>query len=197
MQESITRYAEEVRRVEGLPLQIRIGLNSGEVVVRSLGSDLHINYSAQGETIHLAARMEQMAIPGTILISSQTFQLVEEYVATRPLGSMLVKGLSVPVDAYELLGVNASRSRMLATGRRGLTRFVDREAEFSKLREILDNAHSGHGQVISIVGEPGVGKSRLVHEFLHSGHADNWRILRACAVSYGMASSYLPVTEFS
>ena len=107
MQESIKKYAEEVRRKEGLPLQIRVGLNSGEVIVRLLGRELHMNYSAHGETIHLAARMEQMATPGTILISSQTHQLAEGYVVTQPLGPMFVKGLTAPVVTYELLGAAA------------------------------------------------------------------------------------------
>src|SRR3982074_1430065 len=126
MQESIKKYAAEIRRTEGLPLQIRVGLNSGEVLVRSLGRQRHVNYSAQGETMHLAARMEQMAIPGTILISSHTFQLAEGYVATKPLGPMFVKGLAAPVVSYELLGANALRSRLQAGAARGLTRFVGR-----------------------------------------------------------------------
>jgi class 3 adenylate cyclase len=133
MQESITKHAERVRRIEGLPLQIRVGLNSGEVVVRSLGSALHMNYSAHGETIHLAARMEQMAIPGTVLISSRTFHLAEGYVMTKPLGPMFVKGLSAPVEAYELLGAVAF-SRLQALSTRGLTRFVGRRNEINQLR---------------------------------------------------------------
>jgi class 3 adenylate cyclase/tetratricopeptide (TPR) repeat protein len=195
MQESIKKYAEEIRRTEGLPLQIRVGLNSGEVLVRSLGSELHMNYSAHGETIHLAARMEQMAIPGTVLISSRTFQLAEGYVVTQSLGPMYVKGLAAPVVAYELLGaVAVSRLQALAT--RGLTRFVGRESEMDQLQQALDRARAGHGQILAVVGEPGVGKSRLIQEFIHSGHTNTWRILEARAVSYGAATSYLPVTEF-
>jgi class 3 adenylate cyclase/tetratricopeptide (TPR) repeat protein len=195
MQESIKRYAEEVRRAEGLPLQIRVGLNSGEVLVRSLGSELHMNYSAHGETIHLAARMEQMAIPGTVLITSRTFHLAEGYVVTQSLGPMFVKGLSAPVETYELLGAVAV-SRLQALSTRGLTRFVGRENEMNQLQQALDQAHAGRGQILVVVGEPGVGKSRLIQEFTHSGHTNGWRILEARAVSYGAASSYLPVTEF-
>jgi class 3 adenylate cyclase/tetratricopeptide (TPR) repeat protein len=195
MQESIKKYAEEIRRTEGFPLQIRVGLNSGEVLVRSLGSELHMNYSAHGETVHLAARMEQMAIPGTVLISSRTYHLTEGYVVTQPLGPMLVKGLAAPVLTYELLGaVAVSRLQALAT--RGLTRFVGRENEMDQLRQALDRAQAGHGQVLAIVGEPGVGKSRLINEFIHSGATNSWRVLEARAVSYGAATSYLPVTEF-
>jgi class 3 adenylate cyclase/tetratricopeptide (TPR) repeat protein len=195
MQESIKKYAEEVRRTEGLPLQIRVGLNSGEVLVRSLGSELHMNYSAHGETIHLAARMEQMAIPGTVLISSRTFQLAEGYVVTQSLGPMFVKGLAVPVVAYELLGAVAV-SRLQALAGRGLTRFVGRENEMDQLRQALDRAHAGHGQILALVGEPGVGKSRLIEEFIQSEHTKAWRILEGRTVSYGAAASYLPVTEF-
>ncbi len=195
MQELIKRYANEVRRTEGLPLQIRVGLNSGEVLVRSLGSELHTNYSAHGETTHLAARMEQMAIPGTVLISSRTYQLAEGYVLTQPLGPMFVRGLSAPVETHQLLGAVAV-SRLQALANRGLTRFVGREAEFDQLRQALDRAHAGHGQILALVGEPGVGKSRLIQEFIHSEHAQNWRIFEARAVSYGAAASYFPVTEF-
>jgi class 3 adenylate cyclase/tetratricopeptide (TPR) repeat protein len=195
MQESIKKFAEEIRRTEGLPLQIRVGLNSGEVLVRSLGSELHMNYSAHGETIHLAARMEQMAIPGTVLISSRTFHLAEGHVVTHFLGPMFVKGLSAPVEAYELLGAVAV-SRLQALSTRGLTRFVGRGNEMNHLRQALDLAHAGHGQILAVVGEPGVGKSRLIREFIHLEHRNSWRILEARAVSYGAATSYLPVTEF-
>ena len=196
MQEAIKRYAEEVRRTEGIPLQARVGLNSGEVVVRSLGSDLHMNYCAQGETIHLAARMEQMAIPGTILISCHTYRLAERYVTAKPLGPIFVKGLAAPVVSHELLGANASGSRLWAVGPRGLTRFVDRTNETEQLRQALERARAGRGQVVAVVGEPGVGKSRFIYEFIHSGHTDSWRVLQARAVSYGTSTSYLPVTEF-
>jgi class 3 adenylate cyclase/tetratricopeptide (TPR) repeat protein len=195
MQELIKSYAKEVRRTEGLPLQIRVGLNSGEVLVRSLASELHTNYSAHGETTHVAARMEQMAIPGTVLISSRTFQLAEGYVLTQPLGPMFVRGLAAPVEAHQLVGAVAV-SRLQALANRGLTRFVGREGELDQLRQALDRAQAGHGQVLALVGEPGVGKSRLIQEFIHSEHTQSWRILEARAVSYGAAASYLPVTEF-
>ncbi|MGA2288366.1 adenylate/guanylate cyclase domain-containing protein, partial [Bradyrhizobium sp.] len=178
MQELIKSYAEELRRTEGLPLQIRVGLNSGEVLVRSLGSELHTNYSAHGETTHVAARMEQMAIPGTVLISSRTFQLAEGYVLTQPLGPMFVRGLAAPIDAYQLVGAVAV-SRLQALANRGLTRFIGREGELDQLRRALDRAQAGNGQVLALVGEPGVGKSRLIQEFIHSEHTQSWRILEA------------------
>ncbi|MBI5322924.1 adenylate/guanylate cyclase domain-containing protein [Bradyrhizobium sp.] len=195
MQELIRKYAEEVRRTRGLPLLVRVGLNSGEVVVRSLGSELHMNYSAHGQAVHLAARLEQMAVPGTILMSSQTLHLAQGYVMSRSLGPMFVKGLAAPVLSYELLGAVAV-SRLQALARHGLTRFVGRDGEIRQLRQALDLAYARHGQIVALVGEPGVGKSRLIHEFTRAPHADDWRILEAGAVSYGSATSYLPVTEF-
>src|SRR5262245_8107618 len=140
--------------------------------------------------------MEQMAIPGTILISSHTFHLVEGYVTAKPLGPIVVKGLTAPVVSYELLGANASGSRLWAVGPRGLTRFVNRYTETDQLRQVLNRARTGRGQVVAVVGEPGVGKSRFIYEFIHSGHTESWRVLHARAVSYGTAASYLPVTEF-
>jgi class 3 adenylate cyclase/tetratricopeptide (TPR) repeat protein len=195
MQELIRKYSEEVRRTRGLPLLVRVGLNSGEVVVRSLGSELHMNYSAHGQAVHLAARLEQMAIPGSILMSSQTLHLAQGYVVTRSLGPMFVKGLATPVLSYELLGAVAV-SRLQALTRHGLTRFVGRGDEIKVLRHALDLAYARHGQIVALVGEPGVGKSRLIHEFTRAPHSDAWRVLEASAVSYGSTTSYLPVTEF-
>ena len=195
MQESIKKYAEAVRRAEGFPLQIRIGLNSGGVASYAPVGDLPRRYSVQGDTVHLAARMEQLAMPGTILMASQTFQLTRGFVATRALGAMTVKGFTAPVETYELLGANAMRSRLQVAAARGLTRFVGRLNEISQLRQVRDQARSGQGQVIAIVGEPGVGKSRLIHEFVHSEPRADWRIFEAGAVSYGTTTSYLPVTE--
>ena len=195
MQELIRKYAEEVRRTRGVPLLVRVGLNSGEVVVRSMGSELHMNYSAHGQAVHLAARMEQMAVPGTILMSSQTLHLAQGYVMTRSLGPMLVKGLNAPVLSYELLGAVAV-SRLQALARHGLTRFVGRDDEIKQLRHARDLAYARHGQIVALVGEPGVGKSRLIHEFTRSPSLDSWNVLEAGALSYGSATSYLPVTEF-
>ena len=196
MQESVKKYAEAVRRTEGFPLQIRIGLNSGEVSARALAADLPMNYSVQGQTVHLGARMEQLAIPGTILMAAETFHLTQGYVATKALGPMVVKGLTALVETYELLGASALRSRVQVAAAHGLTRFVGRLNEISQLRQARDKARQGQGQVVSIVGEAGVGKSRLIYEFIRSESAAAWRILEGGAVSYGAATSYLLVTEF-
>ncbi len=195
MQETVKRYAEEVHRVRGIPLQIRVGLNSGEVVVRSIGSDLHMDYTAVGQTTHLAARMEQMALPGSILIPPETLRLAEGYVAVKPLGPRPVKGLDAPIEVYEVVGAETVRSRLYAAAARGLTRFVGREAELDQLRQALERARAGHGQVVAVVGEPGVGKSRLYWEFTHSHRTEGWLIVESGSVSYGMATAYLPVID--
>jgi class 3 adenylate cyclase/tetratricopeptide (TPR) repeat protein len=195
MQETVQQYADEVRRAQGLLIQIRVGLNAGEVVVRSIGSDLRMDYTAVGQTTHLAARMEQLALPGTILLAPDTLRLVEGYAQVKALGPMPVKGRAEPIEVYELLGAGAARSRFQATAARGLTRFVGREAELDLLRRTLEQAGAGHGQVVALVGEPGVGKSRLVWEFGHSHRTQGWLALEAGSVSYGKATSYLPVID--
>jgi class 3 adenylate cyclase len=195
MQESVTQYAEGVFRSHGIPVQIRVGLNSGEVVVRAIGSDLHMDYTAVGQTTHLAARMEQMATTGTILLAPATLQLAEGYVQVVGRGPVAVKGLPDPVEIYALTGASAQRSRLHAAAARGLTRFVGRDVEIEQIRRALALAHDGRGQLVALVGEPGVGKSRLVYEFTHSHRTQDWLILEAGSVSYGKATSYLPVID--
>ena len=195
MQEAIGRYAEELRRQQGLDVQIRVGLNSGEVVVRSIGNDLHMDYTAVGQTTHLAARMEQLARPGTALLTADTLRLVEGYVEVTPLGPVPVKGLQEPVEVYELLRAGPVRSRLQAAVARGLTRFVGRDAELEQLRQALARAGAGQGQVVAGVGEAGVGKSRLLYEFTRSHHTHGWLLLASHSVSYGKATAYLPVLD--
>ena len=179
MQEAIRRYSAEVRRGHGLEVQIRVGLNAGEVVVRAIGNDLHMDYSAIGQTTHLAARMEQLAPPGTIRLTAETLRLVEGLVQVKALGLVPVKGLTVPVEVFELLGASGTRLRLQASAMRGLTRFVGRQQELAGLQQTLERAAAGHGQVAAIVGEPGVGKSRLVYEFVHSHRMQGWRVLES------------------
>jgi class 3 adenylate cyclase/tetratricopeptide (TPR) repeat protein len=195
MQESVAQYAEGVFRSHGVPVQIRVGLNSGEVVVRAIGSDLHMDYTAVGQTTHLAARMEQMATPGTILLAPATLQLAEGYVQVTARGPVTVKGLPNPVEVYALIGASAQRTRLQAAAARGLTRFVGRDAEIEQIRRALALAHDGHGQLVAVVGEPGVGKSRLVYELTHSHRTQDWLILEASSVSYGKATGYVPVID--
>src|SRR5438132_7653504 len=129
MQEFVQRYAEEVRRTQGLAVQIRVGLNAGEVVVRAISNDLHMDYSAIGQTTHLAARMEQLATPGSILLTAATLHLVEGLVQGNALGPVPVKGLTAPVEVFELVGASPARRRLQAAAARGLTRFVGRQTE--------------------------------------------------------------------
>jgi class 3 adenylate cyclase/tetratricopeptide (TPR) repeat protein len=195
MQESVKRYEEEARRTHGVNVQIRVGLNSGEVVVRAIGSDLHMDYTAVGQTTLLAARMEQLAKPGSILLAPATLRLVEGFVAVTPLGPVPVKGLAAAVEVYEVTGTGPARTRLQVAARRGLTRFVGRDAEVDQLRRAQHLAGTGYGQVVAIVGEAGVGKSRLIYEFTHSRHLQGWLVLEAASLSYGKAMSYWPVID--
>ena len=189
------RYADEVRRTHGLTLQLRVGLNAGEVVVRTIGNDLHMDYSAVGQTTHLAARMEQLATPGSILLTAATLRLVEGLVQVNALGPVPVKGLTEPVDVFELVETSAIHRRLQAAAARGLTRFVGRDTELAALQQALARAEAGHGQVVALVGEAGVGKSRLVYELIHSHRTQGWRVLESASVSYGKATPYFPVID--
>src|SRR5262249_51612010 len=195
MQAALRRYAEAVRRSHGLEMQARVGLNSGEVVVRAIGNDLHMDYSAVGQTTHLAARMEQLATPGSIRLTAVTLRLAEGLVQVNALGRFPVKGLPEPVEVFELVGASAIRRRLQASAVRGLTRFVGRQQELLALQQALEQAEAGHGQIVALVGEAGVGKSRLVYEFVHSHHTPGWLVLESASVSYGKATPYFPVID--
>ncbi len=195
MQDTVKRYADAVRRSEGIPIQIRVGLNSGEVVVRSIGSDLRMDYTVVGQTTNVAARMEQMAVPGSILISADTLAMAEGYVQVKPLGAMKVKGLDLPLEVFEVTGAGTVRTRMEAAAARGLTQFVGRDAELQTLNRALDKARAGRGQVVALVGEPGVGKSRLFWEFIHSHRTQGWLVLEGGTASYSKSNVFLPVID--
>ena len=195
MQAAMRAYTDEVRRTQGLELRMRVGLNAGDVVVRAIGNDLHMDYSAVGETTHLAARMEQMATPGTIRLTAATLHLVEGLVQVTALGPVPVKGLVEPVEVFELVGASRLRRRLQAAAARGLTPFVGRQQELEALHQALARAKAGHGQVVALVGEAGVGKSRLVHECVHSHRTQDWRVLESASVSYGKATPYFPVMD--
>ena len=188
-------YTEDVRRTHGLELRMRVGLNSGEVVVRAIGNDLHMDYSAVGETTVLAARMEQMATPGSSRLTPATLRLVEGLVQVTALGPVPVKGLVEPVAVFELVGASGVRRRLQAAAARGLTCFVGRDQELAAMQQALAQAEAGRGQVVALVGEAGVGKSRLVYEFTHSHRTQGWRVLEAASVSYGKATPYFPVID--
>jgi predicted ATPase/class 3 adenylate cyclase len=195
MQNTVKRYADNVRRERGVEIGIRVGINSGEVVVRAIGSDLHMDYTAVGQTTHLAARMEQIANPGTSLLTQETLALAEGFVQTNVLGPRTVKGLMATIDVYELVGTSTAGSRLEAAAERGLSPYIGRELEFAQLLRALEQTRDGRGQVVAVFGEPGVGKSRLIFELTHSHHLDKWLVLKAGGLSYGKATSYLPIIQ--
>jgi class 3 adenylate cyclase/predicted ATPase len=195
MQDAIRRSTEKVRRIHGVEMLVRVGLNSGEVVVRAIGNDLSMDYDAIGETTHLAARMEQLAVPGTIRMTGDALQFAEGFVQVKALGPIPVKGLEEPVEAFELTGATTMRTRFQAALARGLSRFVGRQTEIEALGRALDRAGGGDGQIVTVIGEAGVGKSRLFYEFTHSHRTEGWLVLESGSVSYGKATAYLPVID--
>jgi hypothetical protein len=154
-----------------------------------------MGYTAVGQTVHLAARMEQLATPGTVRLTADTLRLAEGYFEVRSLGPVLVKGLQQPIDVYEMIGARPRRARFHTAAARGLTQFVGRENELEALSLVLARTAAARGQVLAIVGEPGVGKSRLVWEVTHSNRVQGWLVLQAGAVPYGKATSYLPIVD--
>src|SRR2546426_2651430 len=195
MQELVKAYADQAFRTHGITVRIRVGLNSGEVVLRSIRSALRLDYSAVGQTTHLAARREQLASPGTVWMTARPLRLVESFVQVQPLGPVPVHGLDTPIEVFELIGAGLARTRFQASALRGLSRFVGRDAEMEQLQTALEGARRGRGEVVAVMGEPGVGKSRLFHELTHSHRAVGCRILQASAASYGRATAYLPVVD--
>jgi class 3 adenylate cyclase/tetratricopeptide (TPR) repeat protein len=195
MQTAMQPYADEVLRSHGIAMRIRVGLNSGEVVVRTIGNDLHMDYSAVGQTTNLASRMEQLAAPGSITLTGATLRLVEGLVRVNARGAVPIKGMTEPVEVYELTGASTIRRRLQAAVARGLTKFVGRDTEIESLNQALEQSGKGHGQVVAAVGEAGVGKSRLVYEFVHSHRTQGWLVLESASVSYGKATPYFPVVD--
>ena len=176
-------------------LQIRVGLNSGEVVVRSIGNDLFMEYTAMGKTAHLAARMEQVALPGRVVLSADTLKLAGDSVQVDALGPVSVKGIRHPVEVYELLDINTVGLQMEAIAARGLSRFVGRDGEFEAMCKAIEKAECGDGQVVALFGEPGVGKSRLFREFIHSQNTRDWQVLESVPASFGRITPFLPVVD--
>jgi len=195
MQEEMKRYADRLRLQKGVPLQIRVGINTGEVVLRSVHKDdLHTDYVPVGDSTNLASRMESLATPGSIVVSEATYKLIEGYFACKPLGAAQVKGINKTVNVYEILGVGPLRTRLQVAARRGLARFVGRQREVEQLRRAFGLAKAGHGQIVGVMGEPGVGKSRLFHEFKLLSQKD-CLLLETFSVSHGKAYPYLPLIE--
>src|SRR5262244_745450 len=191
IKEAMAALAEEHEERLGVRINFRIGLNSGEVVVRTIGSDLRMDYSAVGQTTHLAARMEQLAMPGSILVTEAFTRFTDNYLHFKPLGLVAVKGLGDPVDVFELTGARFRSSEAA----RGLTHFVGRQDELKSLHDALDRAEAGSGQIVSVVGEPGLGKSRLFYELVRSSHTRSWLALETSSVSYGQMTAWMPLRD--
>jgi hypothetical protein len=184
-----------VQRRRGVPFQMRLGLNTGTVVVGRIGDDLRMDYTAQGDTTNLAARMQQMAPPGAIWVAEATYRAAGAAFEWQALGPLSVKGKAVPVAVYALRGRLASRSRFDVVARRGLTRFVGRSAEFQQLLAAWGQAQQGHGQVVSVIGEAGFGKSRLLYEFKQQLGQAGARYVEGTCFTYGESISYLPFLD--
>ncbi|MBV8362811.1 MAG: AAA family ATPase, partial [Deltaproteobacteria bacterium] len=224
IQDQIRHYADSLRAEGCAPLQVRIGVNTGEVVVRSIRiAEAKSEYTPIGHTANLAARMQTLANPGSIVIAESTRRLVEGYFTLRPLGASRVRGLADPINVYEVAGLGPLRTRLQRATARGLTKFIGREREMDALSHAAQLARAGQGQVVAAIAEPGMGKSRLFHEFkLIEGGAEtvgpafqpvndslkrlssmagrdacptNWMVLQAFSVSHGKATAYLPVID--
>lgn len=195
MQEEGKAYAERLRRDKGVNLRMRVGVNTGEVVVRSIRkNDLHTDYVPVGHATSLAARMEGLATPGTTVVSAYTHQLTEGYFEFKDLGAAKIKGVSEPLQIYEVLGVGALRTRLQVSAARGLSRFVGRKQEIEHLKQAREQARNGQGQMVGVVGEPGVGKSRLFHEFKLLSER-RCLVLETFCAAHGSGYAYLPLIE--
>ncbi|HEV8718493.1 MAG TPA: adenylate/guanylate cyclase domain-containing protein, partial [Candidatus Binatia bacterium] len=202
MQQEGKRFAEQLRLEKGLNFQIRVGLNTGEMVLRSIRKDdLHTDYAPIGHSTSLASRMEGLATPGSIVVSEQTYKLAKGYFEFKSLGAARVKGVSEPINIYEVLGVGPLRTRLQVAVKRGLVRFVGRQTEIGQLRRAFEQAQAGQGQIVGVVGEPGVGKSRLFHEFVGEyGRTSlpsqpGCLVLETFSVSHGKVYPYLPIID--
>jgi len=185
-------YSEELKRTRGLSFSVRMGINSGEVVVGKIGDDLRMDYTAQGHTVGLAQRMERLAAPGNAYLTDNTARLVSGFFELRPLGEFEIRGIGRKVTAFELGAVGDLRSRFDLARSRGLSRFVGREREMALLEEAREASLDGRARIVSIVGEAGLGKSRLCFEFLERCRARGMRVAEGHAVSHGLSVPLLP-----
>ncbi len=195
IQGDVAGYGESVQRRIAGPFQMRIGVNTGTVVVGRIGDNLRMDYTAQGDTTNLAARLQQMAPPGAIWVGETTYRVAGAAFEWRPVGPIIVKGRETPTPAYELVGRRALRSRFDVQAQRGLTRFVGRDPEFQQLLARWTLAKQGQGQVVSVVGEAGLGKSRLIHEFKGRLSREGSLYFEGSCFAYGESISYLPFIQ--
>jgi class 3 adenylate cyclase len=195
MQEELKRYSDRIRAEGRLPIQARVGVNTGEVVVRSIPTgEGRTEYAPVGHSTGIAARMQALAPVGSIAATERVRKLCEGYFVFKSLGPTKVKGVSEPVTVYEVTGLGPLRTRLQRAAARGYTKFVGRDREMEVLRGAAEQAKSGHGQIVGVVAEAGVGKSRLFYEFKATSQS-GWMVLEALSVPHGKASAYLPVVE--
>jgi class 3 adenylate cyclase/tetratricopeptide (TPR) repeat protein len=193
--ETIAGYSEQLRRDRGVEIRVRVGLNTGLVFVGRIGDDLRMDYTAVGDVTNLAARMQALAEPGTILVTEATHRLIEGYVRIEALGRKPIKGRDEPVAVFRVAGRRRARSRFDLSAERGLTQLAGRSRELETLRVCFERAKGGHGQTIAVAGEAGVGKSRLLLEFRRSLEGERVIWLEGRCVAYGQAAPYLPVLD--
>jgi class 3 adenylate cyclase/tetratricopeptide (TPR) repeat protein len=193
IQSSLDRYGQRLKEDLSIDFKMRIGLNSGPVVVGAIGDDLRMDYTAIGDTINLASRMQTSAAPGAILVSAHTHRLAKDFFAFTSLGKLPMKGKEEPQDAFILLSRSEVKTRIEASASAGLTRFIGRTREMETLSEILDKARSGSGQVVGIVGEAGVGKSRIILEVKRL--FPDTAFLEGRCLHYGSSMAYLPILD--
>jgi class 3 adenylate cyclase/tetratricopeptide (TPR) repeat protein len=194
LQDAIRTYSAKLVADGGTPLESRVGINTGEVVVRTLTTGGHAEYAPIGHTANLASRMEAIAPTGSIAITEHTRRLVEGFFQLKPRGPTRVKGLAEPINVYEVSGLGPLRTRLQRAAARGLTKFVGRQREMETPKCAAEEAQTGHGQIVAVIADPGIGKSRLFYEFKTTSQS-GWTVLEAFSVSHGKASSYLPVLE--
>jgi len=192
IRERLTEYALKLKP-KGIEFNMRLGLNTGLVIVGKIGDNLTMEYTAMGDTVNLASRMQSLAQPGTIFVSESTYRLTEGYFDFRPLGEVEVKGKKQPVKAYELLGLGQAKTRLGVSVARGLTPFVGRKKELGHLMDCYEQAKKGQGQVVGIVGEAGVGKSRLLLQLRETLPQDEYTYMEGGCFHYGDAVPYLPL----
>ncbi len=188
-------YGDIIRKDTGLIFEMRIGINSGHVIVGSIGDDLRMDYTAVGDTTNLASRMESSATPGTILLSKNTERIVREYFEIESLGILDVKGKEDPQEAFELIKTSEVDTRIKASVAKGLTRFVGRKKSMAVMMEAYEKAKMGSGQILSLVGEAGVGKSRLLLEMRNRLPENEYIYLEGQCLQYGGSMAYLPVLD--
>jgi len=195
VQKAMGEYGEKLKQGRGIDFEMRVGLNSGPVIVGTIGDDLKMDYTAIGDTTNLASRMETMARPGTVLVSGNTHRLAREYFEFASLGKVVVKGKEKPQEAYELIKTSEVETRIEASAAKGLTRFVGRGKDIETLRQASRRARDGSGQVVGIVGEAGVGKSRLILELRRAISKDEYTSLQGLCLHYGSSMPYLPILD--